>query len=174
MDNSKTYMQLLRPVGQALESSGMESFLLIMEEGAVLVKGHRRREKAPDPSSAGGFWRFFRSRSEVSSPGDGAAETVELRYSYDELSRMDEEGRAKRGQLATADAHSLPQIIRAVGAFVDQKQARLVSVRKELQKIEVEYESAASRRTEEFSVPSLYEFWVQMYLKRRNRTEPAS
>lgn len=172
-DDPRSYMQLLRPVGQALESSGLESFLLTVERDAVLVKGCKRGEKKPEPASARGLWQLIRSASKTFPARDLQEETLEFRYSYDELTRMDEEGRARRGQLDSADAHSLSQIIRAVGAFVDQKQAQLISVRKQQLKIEVEYESKSGRRTEEFSVPSLYEYWVQMYLKRRNRIEPA-
>jgi hypothetical protein len=59
-----------------------------------------------------------------------------------------------------------------VGAFVDQKQARLISVRKDEQKIEIEYESPLKGRiAEEFTAATLYEFWVRMYLKRSSRLE---
>ncbi|HET7393791.1 MAG TPA: hypothetical protein VFK25_08360, partial [Candidatus Binatia bacterium] len=57
-------------------------------------------------------------------------------------------------------------------ALVDQKQGRLVSVRKDEEKIEIKYESPQKGTvTEDFTVATLYEYWVRMYLKRSNRLE---
>jgi hypothetical protein len=53
---------------------------------------------------------------------------------------------------------------------VDQKQGRLLGVTKESQDITIEYESALKRdTTEKFTVASLYDYWVKMYLRRRQR-----
>jgi hypothetical protein len=86
---------------------------------------------------------------------------------------MDQEAQRRRqgpGPGADSGAHTLSQILRAVGAFVDQKQGRLLAVTKEGQEISVEYESALKRRlTEKFTVASLYDFWVKMYLRRSGR-----
>jgi hypothetical protein len=65
----------------------------------------------------------------------------------------------------------LAQILRAVGAFVDQKQGRLLGVTKEGQEIAIEYESALRHsQREKFTVSSLYDYWVKMYLRRRERS----
>jgi hypothetical protein len=162
-------MQLLRPVGQALESLQMHSFLLTMEGDAVVVRGHKHRDQPADKSPPRGFWRLIRS-SQTAEINE--REPVELRYTPEQLSHMDEEGRSKRGNVNSPNAHSVSQVVRAVGAFVDQKQARLMSVHKDEQKIEIEYESPLKGRiTEEFTVATLYEFWVRMYLKRSSRLE---
>ena len=147
----------------------MESFSLTMESDTVIVRGRKHRHQAVDNLSQRGFWQLFRSNraAEVDQ-----WESVELRYTPEQLSHMDDEGRSKRGNLGSPDAHSASQIIRAVGAFVDQKQARLMSVRKDEEQIEIEYESPLKGRvTENFTVATLYEYWVRMYLKRSNRLE---
>jgi hypothetical protein len=173
LDRSQSYTQLLRPVGQALEPLALESFSLTIEGDAVVVKGRRRREKPADQPSPRGFWQLLRAGRTASPQSVAEEETVELRYTGEELARMDHEGRSKRGARANADAHSLSQIIRAAGAFVDQKQGRLLAVSKDQQKIDIDYELPGGRRmTEEFTVPSLYEYWVKLYLKRSSRTEP--
>jgi hypothetical protein len=162
-------MQLLRPVGQALESLQMQSFSLTMDGDAVVVRGHKHRDQPVDKLSRRGFWQLLRSSrtAEIDE-----REAVELRYTPEQLSHMDKEGRSKRGELSSPNAHSVSQVVRAVGAFVDQKQARLISVHKDEQKIEIEYESTPKGRiTEEFTAATLYEFWVRMYLKRRSRLE---
>jgi hypothetical protein len=147
----------------------MQSFSLTMDGDAVLVRGHKHRDQAIDRSSSRGFWRLLRSSR---TPEVDEQETVELRYTPEQLRHMDEEGRSKRGDLSSPNAHSVSQVVRAVGALVDQKQARLLSVRKGEQKIEIEYESPLKGRvTEEFTAATLYEFWVRMYLKRSSRIE---
>ena len=85
---------------------------------------------------------------------------------------MDSEGQKKRtGEPGSPEAHTLSQILRAVGAFVDQKQGNLSSVTKDGQDITIEYESALKRSmTEKFTVASLYDYWVKMYLRRRDRS----
>ncbi len=77
-------------------------------------------------------------------------------------------------RVETADrpeAHSLSQILRAVGGIVDQKQGRFLSVIKEGQEITVEYESTLKQKiVEKFTSASLYDFWVRMYLRRSSRS----
>ena len=147
----------------------MESFCLTMEGDTVIVRGRKRKDQAVDNLSRRGFWQLLRSNrtAEVDE-----WESVELRYTPEQLSHMDDEGRSKRGNLGNPDAHSASQIVRAVGALVDQKEARLMSVRKDEEKIEIEYESPLKGRVnEDFTVATLYEYWVKMYLKRSNRIE---
>ena len=100
----------------------MESFSLTMEGDTVIVRGRKHRDQAVNNLSQRGFWQLFRSNrpAEVDE-----WESVELRYTPEQLSHMDDEGRSKRGNLGSPDAHSASQIVRAVGALVDQKQARL-------------------------------------------------
>jgi hypothetical protein len=167
VNSSHSYTQLLRPVGQALESLRMQSFSLTMDGDDVVVRGRKHRDQQVDKVSTRGFWQLLRSsqRAEIDEQ-----EAVELRYTPEQLNHMDEEGRSKRGDLSNPNAHSVSQIVRAVGAVVDQKQARLISVRKDEHKIEIEYESPLKGRiTEEFTAATLYEFWVRMYLKRSSR-----
>jgi len=138
----------------------MESFALTMEGDTVIVRGRKRKDQAVDNLSRRGFWQLLRSNrtAEVDE-----WESVELRYTPEQLSHMDDEGRSKRGNLGSPDAHSASQIVRAVGALVDQKEARLMSVRKDEEKIEIEYESPLKGRVnEDFTVATLYEYWVKM------------
>jgi len=85
---------------------------------------------------------------------------------------METEGQSRRqGAGGRPEAHALSQVLRAVGAFVDQKQGRLTSVKMASQDITIEYESALKQNvTEKFTVATLYDYWVKMYLKRRQRS----
>jgi len=58
-----------------------------------------------------------------------------------------------------------------VGAYVDQKQGSLVAVTKDGQELKIEYQSTSKQKlTETFTVSSLYDFWIKMYLRRRDRS----
>jgi hypothetical protein len=71
-----------------------------------------------------------------------------------------------------ADAASLSQVLRTVGAYVNEKRARLLKVSRDGEPVRVEYETSSGAKLEEvFAVSDLYDFWVRMYLKRARRNE---
>jgi hypothetical protein len=165
---------MLRPVGQMLEPLQIDSFSLHVEESGVSVHAQKPEERPAEPSgvSLRVSWQIFRRKKAV--PDEAPQPTsglLELHYGYDEIARMDEEAQMRRqGSGRSSDARTLSQILRAIGAFVDQKQGRLLSVTKEGQDISIAYESALKRpMTEKFTVASLYDFWVKLYLRRRER-----
>jgi hypothetical protein len=174
MSSNFNFSQLLRPVGQMLEPLQIESFSLNVEESGVSVHAQKRDEK---PAQAAGVslrvtWQIFRrKKAQPDRAPQPTSGLLEIHYGYDEIARMDKEAqRLRRGAGGSSGADTLSQILRAVGAFVDQKQGRLLAVTKDGQEISIEYESALKRNlTEKFTVASLYDFWVRMYLRRRER-----
>jgi hypothetical protein len=167
---------MLRPVGQLLDEAGIQSFSLIIEGDAIVVRGERRA-KIEEPGSGGtlkAIWRRLSETSpEKSAPAPETA-TVEMRYTPSDLARLEAAGRAKRQSADDApEVHSLSQILRAAGSFVDQKNGRLIAIRKEGLNVTFEYESAVQTKIrEQFTVSGLYDFWVKMYLKRGGRPLP--
>ena len=166
---------LLRPIGAALEALQLESFTLRVENDEILVKAQKREERHPPPVNSpvpSVLDIFRRKKINVAPAPQPASRVVELRYSYDEIVRMDSEGAAKR--LATGgkpDPGALSQMLRAVGAFVNQKQGRLLGVTMDGHEIAIDYESALKQKTtEKHTVASLYDYWVKMYLRRRERS----
>lgn len=175
MSPNVNFSQLLRPVGQMLEPLGVESFSLSVADSGVSIHA-QKREHAPEETGGVSLrvtWQMFRRKKASSDPvPQPTSGLVEIHYSYDEIARLDQEAQRRRqGAAAGSGAHTLSQVLRAVGAFVDQKQGRLLAVTKEGQEISVEYESALKRQlTEKFTVASLYDFWVKMYLRRQDRS----
>lgn len=175
MSSNFNFSQLLRPVGQMLEPLRIESFSLNVEESGVSV--HAEKHDDP-PAQAPGVslrvsWQIFRrKKAEPEHAPPPASGLLEVHYTNEEIERMDKEAQERRqGAGASSGAHTLSQILRAVGAFVDQKQGRLLAVSKDGQEITIEYESALKRNlTEKFTVASLYDFWVKMYLRRKHRS----
>ena len=156
-----------------LEALQVESFSLKVEDKGVAVYAEKHAAPAPAPDvSLKVSWQIFRrKKSEPVQESQPSSGTLELHYSHEDIARMDSEGQRKRtGAPGSPEAHTLSQILRAVGAFVDQKQGRLLAVAKEGQDISIGYESALKRElTEKFTVASLYDYWVKMYLRRRQR-----
>jgi len=172
MPPSVNFSQILRPVGQMLEPLQIESLSLRVDEGGVSVRAQKRQTPAPSAGevSLRVTWQLFR-RKKPEPEAQPSSGTLELRYTQDDIARMDTEGQTKRkGGGGSPEAHTLSQILRAVGAFVDQKQGRLLGVTIEGQDIAIEYDSALKRTlVEKFTVASLYDYWVKMYLRRRAR-----
>ncbi len=179
MDGKPGYANLLRPVGQVLEALHVESFSLKVEGDDFLVSGKAESAKPSEATEEKGFrvvWQILRGRhpaqkeAPASTPSSGV---IEMRYRPGDIERLEQEGRAKRRDPeGKADAHTLSQLLRVVGAFVDQKAGRLLNVTKETQTVEIEYVGPDGRtNTEEFAVSILYDLWVRMFLKRGGRSK---
>ncbi len=174
MSPSLNFSQLLRPVGQMLEPLRVESFTLKVQEGNVSVQAQRREERppvAPDVSLRVTWQLFRRKKTQPPPEPQPSSGILELHYTREDIERMDMEAQSRRKESGgRPEAHTLSQILRAVGAFVDQKQGRLTGVQMAGQDITIEYESALRQKlTEKFTVATLYDYWVKMYLKRRQR-----
>jgi hypothetical protein len=169
------FAQLLRPVGQMLETFRVESFSLKLEADGLYVSAQKVEERQipKQDLSLRVVWQAFRrSKPEPDPEPRPSSGLLELRYTDEDIARLDTEGRAKRKEPGrTPEAHALSQILRAVGGYVDQKGGRLLRVTKAKEDITIEYESALRKpMTERFTVASLYDFWVKMYLRRKQRS----
>jgi hypothetical protein len=176
MSPTYNFAQLLRPVGQMLEPLQVQAFSLKVEEGGVSVHAQRSEERpapAPEHLSLRVTWQLFRKKkSEPAHEPQPSSGILELHYTHDDIARMDTEAQARRSDAGgSPEAHNLSQILRAVGAFVDQKQGRLTGVTMDGQDITIEYDSPLKPNvTEKFTVATLYDYWVKMYLRRRQRS----
>jgi hypothetical protein len=166
------FSQLLRPVGQMLEPLQIESFSLKIEDSGVHVSAQKREERRPPTPevSLRVVWQTFRRhKPEPVKEPESPSGVLEMHYTRDDIARMDAEEQSKRrGAGGTPEAHALSQIFRAVGAYVDQKGGKLLAFSKANDEITIEYESALKKKlTEQFTVASLYDYWVKMYKRRR-------
>src|SRR5215813_13323846 len=170
-----SYAQLLRPVGQILEPMQLDSFSLRIEAGGIAVHAEKREERhAPPPRevSLRVVWQSLRKKkAEPVNEPQPSSGVLELHYTTDDIARADTEGQARRNTTGgTPEAHTLSQILRAVGGYVDQKGGRLAGVTKGHEEITIEYDSALNKKMiEQFTVASLYDYWVKMYMRRKQR-----
>ena len=175
MPTEFNFSQLLRPIGEALEPLQIESFTLRIEKEEILISAQKRVERRAPPVDATvrSVWDLFRRKKvEAPPPPQSSSRILEIRYSYDDIARLDSEGTSKRiAAREKPEPHALSQILRAAGAFVDQKQGRLLGVTMAGHDIAIDYESALKQKTtEKHTVASLYDYWVKMYLHRRERS----
>lgn len=159
-----------RAIGYDLEAKGLEDFELEGEGANYLVLGRTMVAQPPKNGFVRGLqtlWENLQGRG--SKPA--AAEPLKLVYKRDSVSELREKAQEKRRQGGALEkTHSMSQVLRAVGAYLDLKEARLLRVSKQGAWITLQYEvEKGNRIVEEFTVPTLYDFCVRMYLKRRDR-----
>ena len=95
------YAAALRSVGQTLEKAGVDVFE---------IKNH-----------ASEF------RLQCGDPNPPYVNLIPLKYSLDDLEVLERDGRAQRGKSGTQmKFSSLPEILRAVGKYIDSKNGHLV------------------------------------------------
>jgi hypothetical protein len=177
-----SYSQPLRAVGQALERLHMERFDMETDgknffvRGCVVVAPENPPESPPQERRLGRLLGFAvkQMKQPAMRPKVNAAPTVtelDLCYTWQDIDRLEQEGQQRRrdGEGA-ADAGSLSQVLRTVGAYVNHKGARLIKLSRNPAELSITYETASGPQIVEVLAPSaLYDFWVRMYLKRSAR-----
>lgn len=99
---------------------------------------------------------------------------TELHYTGEDVDRLDEEGRAKRlDKNAMPDFYRLSQILRTVGAYVDEKGGDLLGVSRSGSRLTIEYKMRKGQLTiETQEVTSLHKYFTEMYLERKSDPTP--
>jgi hypothetical protein len=130
-DKQLSYSRLLRTLGQVLEPANVHDFALQMAGEDFVVTF----QNPPPQSSWQRLRRIFIHESINQS-------NTALRYSRAELEQLEYHYRklAVDGN-RIPDRHSLPQILRVVGTYVDQKQADLIALSRQESSLLITYRS---------------------------------
>jgi hypothetical protein len=147
------YAGALRCIGQALQSHNIEVFELKSDANEFRVEG-----ADPNPPFTG---------------------LIKLNFSLDDIKILDREGQARRRR-SKSDFRfdNLPEILRAVGKYVDDKRAaRLRWINNccpsDQDEIEIEYQTRAGDiRAETLSMSAIREIAIDMYKKRTRLPNP--
>lgn len=168
------YAQPLRAIGQALETLNIQSFELEPVGDDFFVRGNIAVTSADLRRT---IWGKTRSENGEKGADGNATELkvdspVELLYELKDIERLEEQGRSKRiNPHGTANPTSLSQVLRCIGAYLNQKRARLLKLSREAESVVVEYETSLGTNMKEMlSASELYDLWVRMYLQRAERT----
>lgn len=175
------YAQPLRAIGQALETLNLTSFEIEPVGEDFYVKGilAAAPELSADHLSVEKLSAVWGKLSETESVNRDLDETkvapvltpIELQYTMKDVDRLEQEGQAKRSDPhRVPDTSRLSQILRCVGAYLNQKPARLVKIARNAEAVSVEYEtSLGSIHKETLAVSEMYDLWVRMYMQRAER-----
>ncbi|MGH7794059.1 MAG: hypothetical protein ACREQ2_04030 [Candidatus Binatia bacterium] len=176
------YARHLRAIGQELEALHFSHFNLELTADAyvVWVKASDRTETNNSPLriSKSRLQKLWHHRTpphiighEESYALSSSQTGKRLRYSVQELDRIEREQRARRQQQSgSADGHSLSQLLRTLGDLVGRKSERLLGITWQELSVGVVVETHQGRREiDVFRPDNLYDLWVRMYLKRNNR-----
>ncbi len=152
MNSNTKYAKPLRAIGQALEKLHLQKFELESDCNDYIV----------------------RSMVEVSDQVDHdtpSYKTLELRYTPEDLNRLESEGQAKRRDPnQMPNSRSTSQVLRATGAYINDRSSRFMGVIWQNQSMRIMYETTlGNQEVDEIKVSSMYDFWMRMYLHRDKR-----
>jgi len=158
MPQSRAYYQTLRAIGQSLEAQKVNSFDLKCNGDNYFVQS----ESGKPSSTLQGWLQKWQGQ---------AKDSFQLNYTPEHIERLERDGRERRREPhRLPDFHSLSNILRTVGAYLDVKAARLLRVHKEDLSITILYQTSQGHpEIEERTVASFYDLSVQMYKKREKR-----
>lgn len=168
-----SYAQSLRAIGASLEARGIDTFDLEKYDDTYML-----RVMASQPATGGSFLRKIAQLVGITGNSSGepshlADTTQSLRYTLADISRLVAEQQSRHDGLnVVPDAYKLAQVLRVVGDHLDRKEARAFKVSVSGHSVSVTYETeTAPLINENFTIESLYDHAVQMYLRRWKRLE---
>jgi hypothetical protein len=166
----------LRTIGQALEFLHLETFELVCKGNDFVIRtqpADLRKSLAEDIQAVdiAAVWRRLRDRylSEKAHSHQRQA-PLELHYSSSDIEQLDRAKTRSGTDGKKPDPFNLPEMLRLVGTYVDDKGARLLKLSKREQELTIQYQTERGEsRTEVHNVSSFYDLSVHMYLKRHAR-----
>ena len=167
------YSQTLRAIGQLLEALNIESFNLRVDDDDFLIRDRfpRRSREVKVRDNLVSAWNIIRVRDPRFENSFQETGVLQFRVTPDDTILLEHIGRERREKAGKVPEMGSPsQILRDVGGIVDHRVGRLLVVTKHDQEIHFEFELPSREMiTEQFTVSSLYDHWVTMYLKRSDR-----
>lgn len=174
------YDRSFRVIGQALEILNIQNFEMEPAGDDFYISGSVPVTANDDILSSrynsASVWGALPGRGDQLWSGKGSNlisfSRIDLCYTVQDVQRLEKEGRARRGSSQdSADASSLSQVLRSIGAYLNQKRASLCKISREADSLAVEFKtSMGSRIKETLTLKDLYDLWVRMYLQRSERS----
>ncbi len=153
MNSNTKYAKPLRAIGQDLKKLHVQKFELESDGNDYIVRNMVEADQVDNDAAT------------------SSNKTLELRYTPEDLNRLEREGQAKRRDLnQMPNARSISEVLRASGAYVNDTSCRLLRVIWQNQSVRIMYETTLGNQTvDEIKVSSMYDVWMRMYLHRDKR-----
>ncbi len=174
------YAHPLRAIGQALEMLELDNFYVEPDGKCFRVCWQvpiaNFTDNAVEESVVRHVWGLRPGQSFAEIGRDNlkrrAVTRRELRYSPEDVDRLDLAGKAHRHRDPIGDRDTrLSQLLRALGEYLNQKNARLLRILRSGESVTVEFKTAAGETGEErFTFSELTEITVSMYSRRTRHT----
>jgi len=158
-----SYSQVLRVIGQNLMPLGVDGFELVKSGDDYVVR--MRQAEIPEVLSAEKTF-FNKLVGKIVGKADAGKKTPErIYFSSMDILTSDIEQQAKRRVGSPRDVRDLSFVLRVLGNYLDRKAAREFSISVDPDSIKVRYD----QKEERFTIQDLYDFGIQMYLRRSGR-----
>lgn len=171
------YQQILRAIGQGLETLNVDSFdLLEASDNEFVVGGNCNRSTnshKPKRSPKKSFLTLFCNNIKLKNTRASVLERfnfVGLRFNRDNIELLDRKGKALRSSenARPPNPHSIAHILRMTGVYLDYKRSRLLGLSWRHQILTLWHINAFGAEVKvELTLPDLYDVWVHQIKKRR-------
>ena len=172
------YKNILRAIGQNLESLEVESFELDASDDRYIVSGESQVTKAPptpEPLGAKSFLGFIRNigkKKPAYTTGPQTSRFSGLSFSELDIELSDQKSKLLREKCddCTLNPHSISQVLRMVGADLDHRRDRLIKLSWYHQTLTLWHVNGLGFEAKEVFLPAdLYNLWVHQF---KQRTKP--
>ena len=177
VNRSHSYQLTMRAIGQVLDWLHVYAFEIEANGKDLMVHGMSKKYQDGTTFKALAFKssvKIFRPKSPAVRErpmlrnAPPAFAFSGMRFSHDDLDRLELHGRAKRSKSGDIPAfNTWSQALRALGANVDYKRASILRVSGGNDQIAVAYKTpSGAENFENFTPINLYDLWVPMYKRR--------
>ena len=170
-----SYAKELRALGQALESRHIVALDLVAVADVYAIRAKSRLPQGAHgsrtlrlKSTLGRIWSALTGDSQRRS----GVQTLDLRYSVEDIMQLDRAGRSMRSDPAgTPNPNALSQILRSAGSYLDFKErSSLIGISVQERWVMIRYQTADGQPQEvKQDMEYFYDYWVKQYLRRSNR-----
>jgi hypothetical protein len=181
MKTTMQYEHILRAIGQRLEQLSVEAFDLEVANDTFLIQGAATQKESGKLNAANvsTFKKAFLEICHISKKpattetragkAGASARSLRLEFTENDIDTLERDGQALRSDWNGSPlAHSLPQLLRTVGWYVDHQKGRLHRISKNGDTLTISYlGSIGTRKVETFTLLQLYDMWVHLYKRRK-------
>jgi hypothetical protein len=175
------YEHILRAIGQGLESLSLEAFDLEVVDDTFSIQGTPTR-KEPEESPVAklnsfkkaflGICHTSKKPKPSATPSErvpGSSRTLRLQFTQADIDKLERDGQALRSDWERSPlSHSLPQVLRTVGWYVDHKKGQLQKISRNGETLSVSYTGwLGTEKVETLALMQIYDMWVHLYKRRK-------